>query len=113
MAEDDSSLELPHLRIGVTRESDLVSQVTRLLARHDPAWILRDNPDAPADEYEHEANEVLRRVASTAGSEAEVRRVLRQVFHEELGGEEVSRKRLQAASADLHALLRDQSHSDV
>jgi hypothetical protein len=38
-----------------------VASVAELLFRHDPARLVNENPDLPRDEYEYEAEEILRR----------------------------------------------------
>lgn len=89
---------------GATSES-LVLRVTALLAKHDPAFILGENQDAPPDEYLYEAEEILQRVRSGAPSQLTTLEIVEQVFIEELGREEVSSNRLRRASWDIDALL--------
>jgi hypothetical protein len=77
----------------VTRENRtgnrLVARVTEVLFRHDPAMLVSENPDLPRDEYEYEAEEILRRLGSESRSESNVISTVIEVFEKALGGNQV------------------------
>ena len=84
-------------------------QVTFLLGRHDPNGIFAGNPDAPPDEYEGEAEEILHRLSTVPLSENQVRSVVRAVFvemaHDE-GDDEVDEEAIHNAAHDIYLVLK-------
>lgn len=123
---------------GESAYDGLLDEVTALFARHDPAWILTENPDAPQDEYEDEAEEVLRKMASRAGSDVPTLKIVETVFKEafdewassgfvkraymkivealfqkELDGKELlSSRRLREASEELDRLVKGEASAE-
>lgn len=86
-------------------DTDLRIHVTALLASNDPACLLSENPDCPPDEYEYEAQEILRRLAKRSSSESCTLSVVTKVFEKELGRDLLSSSRLHAVAHEIHLLL--------
>lgn len=80
---------------------ELVAQVTFILGRYDPARIFQGNPDAPPDEYESEAESILRQ---PLGSEARVLEVTTRVFRESFEGESIDEQAIARAARDIYAV---------
>lgn len=82
---------------GVT----LLQQITFILGRHDPAGIFKDNPDAPPDEYESEAESILQE--STDSEEMTIKAV-RRIFRRSFEGEPLDDRAITNAAHDIYTV---------
>jgi hypothetical protein len=84
----------------------VVDGVTRVLAGLDPMTIGEGSEGFPADEYESEAREIVRRLLHTDVTKTSVLDVVRDVFADHFGANDVpSNEILEDAAAEITALV--------
>lgn len=83
----------------------VVEQITFLLGRHDPGDIFAENPDAPPNEYESEAEDIIALLTSSGVTQKEVEAVVSRVVRESFSDVRLSRRRVKRIARDIVQVL--------
>lgn len=83
----------------------LAQQITFVLGRHDPLHIFDENPDAPPDEYESEAQQILADLTVRPESVDKVRAVVQAAFADPLDDEAIDERAVHRAARDIYRVL--------